>query len=137
MPSFGQNAERVRQRLEEALTTELERRLAQGFDYDFGDSRGVHKIGTTAGDMKRWVEEVSPAAQALINLQQPEAVIGIKTDTGPVAITAAEWQQVLAAAMAFRQPIFQAYFALKASDPAVDDHTDDAHWPAVPSNPQA
>ncbi|MBY6138518.1 hypothetical protein KUV26_03640 [Leisingera daeponensis] len=126
---IGINQEHRNARLQVLLTDELERRLAVGFDYDFGDSRGTHRIGTTPADMKRWVDEVSPAAQALINVGQPDATIDLKTEVGPVSVTAAEWQQVLVAAMLFRQPIFQAYFTLKAESSLPSDFTDDKYWP--------
>ncbi|WP_323775959.1 hypothetical protein [Leisingera sp.] len=129
MPSFGQNAERARERRSAALIAELERRLEAGFDYNFGEDRGVHRIGTTKGDMARWVNEVSPAATALINLGQPDGAIRIKTDTGPVSVTAFEWQQILAAAAMVRQPAYQAYFDLKATDPIPSDFNDDKYWP--------
>src|SRR5690606_5675721 len=69
----------------QTIIAERERRLALGFDYDFGDERGVHRIGTTDADMKGW-DEVSKVAQAAINLGQPSAPVAIVTDTGAVAI---------------------------------------------------
>ena len=47
------------------VVNERERRLALGFNYDFGDSRGVHHIGTTPEDMVGWAE-VNTYASALI-----------------------------------------------------------------------
>lgn len=40
------------------VVAERERRLALGFDYDVGDGRGVHHIGTTPDDMRKWMDEV-------------------------------------------------------------------------------
>ena len=37
----------------EQVAAERDRRLALGFNYDFGDSRGVHRIGTTLADIDR------------------------------------------------------------------------------------
>lgn len=112
------------------VSAELDRRLALGFDYNFGDERGIHHFGTTPQDMKRWTEEVTPLSQAYINMGQPGGQIGIKTETGPVFVTAAEWQLILLAAGAHRQPIYQAYFTLKDMAPIPADFaTNPAHWP--------
>lgn len=111
-----------------AIQRERERRLALGFDYDFGDERGVHHIATAPEDMKGW-DEVTMLANAAINAGVPATAILILTSTGPVNVTAAEWQQVLLASANFRQPIWQASFALQAADPMPADITDDVHWP--------
>jgi hypothetical protein len=109
---------------------ERARRLALGFDYDFGDERGVHRIGTTDADMAGW-DEVTKGAQAAINLGGgATTIIGIVTDTGPVDVTALEFQQILVAATAHRQPIWHASFALQAMTPIPADYTSDSHWPA-------
>lgn len=107
---------------------ERDRRLAVGFDYDFGDERGVHHIGTTPEDNLGW-EEVTTAAQALINGGQGDYVLTISTDTGIVQLTADEWQGVLLAAAQFRQPIWTASFALEKADPIPADYREDARWP--------
>lgn len=109
------------------VVAERARRLALGFDYDFGDSRGVHRIGQTAADLAGW-SEVTTAAQTALNLGDTTP-IGIVTDTGPVAVTPLEWQAVLAAATTYRQPIWAASFALQAMDPIPVDFTDDSYWP--------
>jgi hypothetical protein len=44
-------------------------------------------------------------------------------------VTVPEWQEVLIAAGAFRQSIWQASFAIQAMDPLPADVTDDALWP--------
>lgn len=110
------------------IQRERERRLALGFDYDFGDARGLHHIATSPEDMKGW-DEVTMLANAAINAGVATTEILILTSTGPVTITAAEWQQVLLASANFRQPIWQASFALQAADPIPADITDDVHWP--------
>src|SRR5690606_41968408 len=38
------------------VVAERDRRLAMGFDYDFQDERGVHRISTTPADMAGWDE---------------------------------------------------------------------------------
>lgn len=111
------------------VIAERERRLTQGFDFDFGDERGVHHIGTTADDMRKWLDEVTPISQALINVGDTVSTIQIFTDTGPVEVTAVEWQQILLAAGVWRQPIYQASFALMLMDPIPHDYTDDSYWP--------
>lgn len=119
---------------ESALTqtdviAERETRLAAGFGYDFGDARGVHHIATTADDMKKW-QEVTDSANALINLGQSTQTITIATETGPVDVTAMEWQAILVATAQFRQPIYQASFALMAMDPIPDDFATNPIWDA-------
>ena len=111
------------------VIAERERRLAAGFDFDFGDSRGVHHIGTSERDLKNW-DEVTKLAQAAINLAQPDMPIGIETDNGPCTVTAMEWQHILIAAGVARQPIFHASFALQAMDPIPANFADDSFWTA-------
>jgi hypothetical protein len=107
--------------------TERDRRLALGFDYDFGDERGVHRINTTPADMVGW-DEVTKLAQALINVGQPGANITIATGTGIAQVTAMEWQAVLLAAGTFRQQVWGASFMLEAVDPIPDDFAEDGYW---------
>ncbi len=109
------------------LYDERARRLAGGFDFDFGDDRGVHRIGTTDGDMIGW-NEVTTLAGALVAAGQPNQSIIIVTDTGVAEVTAAEWQQILIAAAGFRQPIWGASFALQALDPLPEDFRADSYW---------
>lgn len=111
------------------VIAERERRLALGFDYDFGDERGEHHIGTSPADMIGW-DEVTKGANAAIALGQGNATIQIVTETGPAAITALEWQAILLAATAVRQPIWQASFALQAMTTIPSDFADDAYWTA-------
>jgi hypothetical protein len=113
---------------ENDVIIERSRRLATGFDYHFGDARGVHRIGTTADDMKAW-DEVTDAASAAITLGQTDKQIGIVTDTGPATITALEWQEILLAAADFRQPIWAASFTLQAMTPIPADYNADTYWP--------
>lgn len=106
---------------------ERDRRLAAGFSYNFGDERGIHFIRTTPGDMVGW-DEVTKFAQALINAGQPSTLITIATGTGATQLTAMEWQGVLIAAAAFRQPIWGASFVLEALDPIPADFREDVYW---------
>ncbi|MBM2293103.1 hypothetical protein JQX09_13185 [Sulfitobacter pseudonitzschiae] len=110
-----------------AIVAERERRLAAGFDYDFGDARGVHHIGTTADDMTGW-DEVTMGANAAIALGAGSSTFSIVTETGYVEVTALEWQSILVAATVFRQPIWGASFALQAMDPKPADITDNVLW---------
>lgn len=110
------------------IVHERERRLSLGFDYDFGDARGVHRIGTTEQDMVGW-DEVTKATQALCALGFGSAPITIVTNTGPAIITAIEWQQILVAATQFRQPLWAASFALQAMDPIPDNYDNNIYWP--------
>lgn len=119
------------ERRAEAVSTiiaERDRRLALGFDYDFGDTRGVHRIATTDQDMRGW-DEVTKVANALLALGENNSTIGIVTETGPAEVSAIEWQHVLVAAGVFRQPIWAASFVLQAMDPLPADVTDDGFWP--------
>jgi hypothetical protein len=110
------------------VIAERERRLALGFIYDFGDTRGEHRIATTDQDMKGW-DEVTKIASALIALGDSTTTIDIVSETGPAQVTALEWQQVLVAASAFRQPIWAASFSLQAMSPMPANVTTDHYWP--------
>lgn len=112
----------------EQVAAERDRRLAMGFDYDFGDQRGVHRIGTTPADMVGW-DEVSKYAGALIDIGDTTTTIAILTDTGPCLVTAPEWRAIEIAAAGFRQPLWAASFALQAQNPIPGDYNDDTHWP--------
>lgn len=109
----------------EMVAAERKRRLAIGFDYDFGDQRGVHRIGTTEADLKGW-GEVSTYAGALLDSGDTTTRIAIATDTGACEVTAAEWRAVEIAAAQFRQPIWARSFVLMQTLPM--DYTADAHW---------
>jgi hypothetical protein len=109
------------------IIKERERRLALGFDYDFGDARGIHRIGTTEQDHKGW-DKVAKLASAAIFAGLPNTVIDIETDTGPVQVTAAEWQQLTLAVALWEQPIWHASFVLQAMDPIPENFTDDIWW---------
>ena len=111
----------------EKVVRERARRIALGFDYDFGDERGVHRIGTTEADMRGW-DKVTKLSSALIALGQGSTEITIWPGATAVAVTALEWQQILVAAGVFEQPIWQASFTLQAMDPIPDDLTDDSYW---------
>lgn len=108
-----------------AITVERDRRLALGFEYDFGDARGVHHIGTSPADMVGW-GEVSTYAGALLDMGDIATKIAIVTDTGPCEVTAPEWRAIEIAAATFRQPIWARSFVLQALLPT--DYTADDHW---------
>jgi hypothetical protein len=110
------------------VVAERQRRLGLGFDYDFGDARGTHRIGTTDQDMAGW-DEVTKIALAR-HATGSTAPIAIVTDTGPAEVSPAEWLAVLEAANAFRQPIWQASFALQATEQIPADYAADRHWTA-------
>lgn len=123
------------------VIAERNRHLALGFDYTFPDipgeapgdpstpdPRGTHRFATTPSDMEGW-EEVTLGANAAMAAGLPDTPFLVVTETGPLQITAAEWQQVLLAATAFRQPIWLASFNLQAMDPIPADLTDDQWWP--------
>jgi hypothetical protein len=113
------------------VNVERDRRLALGFDYDFSDARGIHQIGTTAEDMVGW-NDVTILAQAMINSGVSSGMIDVETDTGPVRITALEWQQILIAAGNFRQLIWAKSFTLTAMNPIPMDYTEDKWWSPPP-----
>lgn len=108
------------------VQAECAKRLAAGFDYDFEDARGVHTIATTDKDMEGW-REVTDLANARIATSDTTAIT-IATETGVCQVTPTEWQGVLKAAAAFRQPIWAYSFALQAQDPIPQNYTDDEHW---------
>jgi hypothetical protein len=106
---------------------ERERRLAEGFDHDFQDARGVHRIGTTERDMIGW-DEVTKWAQAKLALGLTADTKTIVTDSGPADITPLEWFEIINAADAFRGPLWQASFALQGMDPIPANYTDNSWW---------
>lgn len=115
---------RLRPRISDIIRERM-RRLSAGFEYDFGDARGVHQIGTTAADLEGW-SEVSTYAGALLDSGDITTTIAIVTNTGPCEVTAPEWRAVEIAAAQFRQPIWAASFALMQTLPA--DYTANEHW---------
>jgi hypothetical protein len=76
----------------------------------------VHRIGTSDADQIGW-SEVTTLSNALIALGNTSTAITAVTETGPVEITALEWQSILIAAGQFRQPIWAASFVLQAMGP--------------------
>lgn len=109
------------------VIAERERRLALGFDYNFGDSRGVHRIGTTKRDLEGW-DEVSKYAGALIDAGHTSTQIHIATDTGPCVVTPIEWRAIEIASAQYRQPLWAKSFALMESNPIPADYTNDSYW---------
>ncbi|MFA5630348.1 MAG: hypothetical protein WC997_02450 [Porticoccaceae bacterium] len=106
---------------------ERRRRLALGFDYDFEDTRGIHRIATTEQDHKGW-DKVSKLATSAILAGASDTEITIHTETGGVAVTAAEWQQIVIAVGMWEQPIWQVSFALQQMNPIPADFADDKWW---------
>ena len=117
----------LRRQMIEGVVAERERRLALGFDYNFGDARGVHRIGTTEKDLKGW-DEVSKYAGALIDKGELSTQINIATDTGPCTVTPIEWRAIEIASAQYRQPLWAKSFALMASNPIPADYTHDSYW---------
>jgi hypothetical protein len=111
----------------EKVIAERERRLSIGFDYNFNDARGIHRIGTTEQDMKGW-DEVTKAANSLTTLGLGTTSFNIVTNTGPVSVTAIEWLQIIVAATINRQPIWAASFALQAMESIPANFEDDSYW---------
>jgi hypothetical protein len=118
---------RNREELIAAVERERVRRLAAGFDYDFGDERGVHRIGTTEEDRKGWAD-VNIAAFKAVARGQGQKILHIFTNSGPVDVTADEWLAILDADEAFRQPIWQMSFALQAMEPIPQDIENQEYW---------
>lgn len=116
-----------RDEMVQKVINERERRLQLGFAHDFGDSRGIHQIGTTYADMLGW-DEVTKAASALVSLGLSTQTIDVVTDTGPVQVTAVEWLQVILGATAARQPIWAASFTLQAMPTIPADYAEDSYW---------
>lgn len=110
------------------VAAERKRRLAMGFSFDFGDGRGVHVFGTTEADMMGW-DEVTKVCDLIRRGVLDLTTISISTETGEAEVSPEDWDLVLAAAAAFRQPIWQASFALERLEPVPDDFADDAYWP--------
>lgn len=112
---------------EAMVIAERERRLALGFTYTFGDTRGAHVIGTSEQDMKGW-SEITMASQAAMALGLATTPLNIVTNTGPATVTAQEWQQILLAASQFRQPIWASSFRLQTMAQIPADYTSDSYW---------
>lgn len=106
---------------------ERDRRLALGFYYDFGDYRGVQKIGTTPSDMVGW-SEVTTWANTKHALGEDTAETAIMTDTGVALITPTDWFHILDAAATIRQNIWTRSFILASMSPIPQDYTDGTYW---------
>ncbi len=107
---------------------ERSRRLALGFDYDFGDDRGTVHFSTADHDMVGW-DAVTKLANALIATGSSAQTITIVPETTGITITALEWQAILINGFGVsQQPIWAASFALEAMDPIPTDYTNDSYW---------
>jgi len=111
----------------EDVRMEAHHRLEAGFDYDFGDARGVHRIGTTEADLRGW-DEVSTYAFALALTGDMTTLITIETDTGTTQVTSLEWLDVLKAAAAIRQNIWNKSFEMQKAKSRPSNVEDDKHW---------
>lgn len=113
----------------DGVVSERKRRLALGFDYDFGDARGVVHVGTTEADMAGW-SEVTTLSNALIAIGRGDeaGTITIVPEGQPVQITALEWQRILLAGAGARQVIWAKSFALQGRNPIPQDYDADTHW---------
>jgi len=98
-----------------------------GFDFDFGDERSIHHIGTSTADMAGW-QEVTMLANAYLMVGNAAGPIVIATETGPATITAVDWQHVLIATGEFRQSIWLASFIVGAMRPIPMDFREDKYW---------
>lgn len=121
------NAAKLKEMMAVKVQEERARRLQIGFNYDFGDARGVHEIGTTDADWVGW-NEVINLANALIDSGSGSTTIDVVTNTGPVTVTALEWQAIMLAGAGSRQTIWAKSFALQAMDPIPEDYNADNHW---------
>lgn len=109
------------------IAFERERRLNAGFEYQFKDKRGSHRIGASDMDWAGWQEVNAHATKAMMR-GKPKTPLDIVTDTGPVTVTADEWLDMLDAIEAFRQPILLAAFRLAALKSIPNDVTSDSYW---------
>src|SRR6478735_6837218 len=115
------------------VAAERDVRLTADIVYDFGEddpqNRGVQYLGMSPEDMKGW-DVVTKLSTAAILGGHPEAPIGIRTNSGKITVTAAEWQAILIYAGQVQQPFYQASFDLQDLWPNIpDDYRDDKYWP--------
>lgn len=113
------------------VAAERERRLQLGFNHDFKDERGVARMATTPKGMEGW-DEVTKWSNSAIALGRPDDQLDILPETGPIKVTALEWQEVLQTATIVRQPLWAASFMLQHMDPIPEDYADDKWWPPNP-----
>lgn len=107
---------------------ERNRRMEAGFDYDFGDARGIHHFGTKDSDMRGWAE-VTDWMNANLGLNNLTEQLIVLTNTGSATVTPIDWAKVLQAAGNFRQPLWSASFLLQAENPIPADYYADKWWP--------
>lgn len=123
-----ERAEQVNAERRAGILEERARRLAMGFEYDFGDERGVHYIQTRPADEEGW-KQVDRWAAAMTGLGDDTSTLLISTGTGAVQVTAPEWHAIVAHGSTVQQPIWQASFVLRAMDPIPENYADDEWWP--------
>lgn len=109
------------------VLSERRRRLAAGYEHDFGDDRGVHLLATGVDDMTGW-DDLTRAALAAIALGQPEKSFTIVTETGTADVSAAEWAAIVDAMSDRRQAIWQASFALLSKKSIPKDFARNSRW---------
>jgi hypothetical protein len=88
-------------------------KLAAGFAFDFGDGRGVHLFGTAEKDLKGW-DEVEKIFAVAARMGDAGKTVTIATDTAVAVVDLDDWNAIMLAAEAFRQPIWAASFAIQA-----------------------
>lgn len=115
------------------VANERDIRLTADIAYNFGeeDERGIQYFGMTPADRKGW-DVVTQLATAAILAGQPNATIGVRTNSGKIDVTAAEWQGILIHAGIIQQPFYQASFDLQDLWPNIpEDYKDDKYWPTT------
>lgn len=116
-----------RDELMAAIERERAKRLAKGFDYDFKDKRGVHRIGTTESDESGW-SKVTNLVNAYMMAGKQNEKITLETDTGEVVISAKEWSDILIQKGSFEQQIYAVSFKLQKLDPIPQDVENPKYW---------
>lgn len=132
VPMSPEDVDSIRQEINAerraGVIEERSRRLALGFEFDFGDARGVQYIQTRPVDAEGW-QQVDRWAAAMSGMGDATSTLLIVTGTGPVNVTAPEWHALVAYGSTVQQPIWQASFALRSMDPVPEDYADDKWWP--------
>lgn len=111
----------------EDVYRERDRRLALGYDFDFGDARGVHHFATDDENMKGWNKVTDWAGLQLI-VGNTLDWVELDTDTGQVAVVPVEWVAIFQAMTTWQQTLYSAAPTIAAMTPIPGDYTDDARW---------